>query len=213
LLPLYQARLLREDGSEVEAFGEAGELLLSSPNQANGYHGDDEGSTATFRDGWLHTGDVAIFRESPKGDAHLFIVDRLRDMIKVKVCHGSHPSRIDSSRQVAKLTPLGHQGMQVSPIAIEDCLRQHPGVADVAVIGVPDDLAGERPKAFVVPSKPPVQGGNDSDETEALFDLWDDHVQNNLTEPHWIRGRYELLEALPRNMSGKVTKGVLRART
>jgi acyl-CoA synthetase (AMP-forming)/AMP-acid ligase II len=86
LLPLYQARLVREDGSEVDQYGEPGELLLSSPNQAAGYHGDDEGSAATFRDDWLHTGDIALFRQSPgKGDAHLFIVDRLRDMIKVKV--------------------------------------------------------------------------------------------------------------------------------
>src|ERR1700761_9035294 len=102
--------------------------------------------------------------------------------------------------------------MQVSPLAIEEVLRQNPGVADVAVIGVPDDLAGERPKAFIVPSKFPTRGG-DSDETEALFDEWDDHVQGKLTEPHWIRGRYELLAVLPRNMLGKVTKGILRART
>ena len=85
LLPLYQARLLREDGSKVEAFDEPGELLLSSPNQALGYLGDNEASAATFRDGWLHTGDVAVFRHSPRGDSHLCIVDRLRDMIKVKV--------------------------------------------------------------------------------------------------------------------------------
>jgi len=186
LLPLYQARLLRKDGSEVEAFDEPGELLLSSPNQAHGYLGDDEASAATFRDGWLHTGDVAVFRQSPKGDSHLCIVDRLRDMIKVKVSYLQWPQKM------IKLTPLGHQGMQVSPVVIEDCLRQHPGVADVAVIGVPDYLAGERAKA--------------------LFEEWDEHMQSKLTEPHWLHGRYELLEALPRTPSGKVSKGLLRAR-
>lgn len=86
LLPWYQARLVREDGSEVEAYGEPGQLLLSSPNQAAGYHGDDEATAATFQDGWLYTGDVAMFRQSPNGDSHLLIVDRLKDMIKVKVC-------------------------------------------------------------------------------------------------------------------------------
>ncbi|ETS86314.1 hypothetical protein PFICI_00142 [Pestalotiopsis fici W106-1] len=185
LLPLYQARLRREDGSDVEAFDEPGELLLSSPNQASGYIGDEEAATATFRDGWLHTGDVAIFRQSPRGDSHLYIVDRLRDMIKVK-------------------------GMQVSPVAIEECLRQHPGVADVAVIGVPDNVAGERAKAFVVPMKNPDPTAKPAD-PETLFEQWDEHVQSKLTEPHWLRGRYELLEALPRNTSGKVAKGLLRA--
>lgn len=98
--------------------------------------------------------------------------------------------------------------MQVSPIVIEDCLRQHPGVADVAVIGVSDDLAGERAKAFIVPSKTPAE----TEEIAGLFEQWDEHVQSKLTEPHWIRGRYELIEALPRNPSGKVSKGVLRRR-
>ncbi|KAI1333957.1 putative amp dependent CoA ligase [Xylariaceae sp. FL0016] len=188
LLSSYQARLIREDGTEVESFDEPGELLLSSPNQAIGYLGDDEGTAATFRNGWLHTGDVALFRKSSRGDAHICIVDRLRDMVKVK-------------------------GLQVSPVTIEECLRQHPSVADVAVIGVPDDLAGERPKAFIVPvenqdSQPRI----DSIDHDALFDQLDDHVEAKLTEPHWIRGKYVLLEVLPRNTSGKVTKGALRAR-
>lgn len=86
LLASYQARLVRAaDGSEVQSFDEPGELVVSSPNQAIGYLGDEEGTAATFRDGWLHTGDVALFRKSPNGDSHLCIVDRLRDMIKVKV--------------------------------------------------------------------------------------------------------------------------------
>lgn len=85
LLPLHQARLVREDGSYVDSFGEPGELILSSPNQAAGYLGDDESTALTFRHGWLRTGDVALFRPGEKGDSHLFIVDRLKDMIKVKV--------------------------------------------------------------------------------------------------------------------------------
>jgi len=97
LLSLYQARLLREDGSEVEAFDEPGELLLSSPNQAVGYLGDDEASAATFQDGWLRTGDVAVFRQSPRGDSHLCIVDRLKDMIKVKVRLSNSRKRCDPS--------------------------------------------------------------------------------------------------------------------
>ena len=86
LLAGYEARLLREDGSDVDAFDEPGELLVASPNQARGYLGDDEATAATFCDGgWLRTGDVALFRRSPNGDSHLCIVDRLKDMIKVKV--------------------------------------------------------------------------------------------------------------------------------
>lgn len=99
----------------------------------------------------------------------------------------------------------------MSPVTIEDCLRKHSGVTDVAVIGIPDYLAGERPKAFIVPSTPPAEGG-DSHETAAIFDAWDDHVESILSEPHWLRGRYVLVEALPRTPPGKVSKGILRAR-
>ncbi|KAK6853651.1 AMP dependent ligase/synthetase [Apiospora arundinis] len=189
LLASYEARLIREDGSEVDSFDEPGELVVSSPNQAIGYLGDEKGTAATFRDGWLHTGDVALFRKSPNGDSHLCIVDRLRDMIKVK-------------------------GLQVSPVAIEECIKKHADVSDVAVIGIPDDLAGEWPKAFVVPAKKPPteQGAAEPVDQEAFFDELDDHVEANLTEPHWIRGKYEILEVLPRNPSGKISKGVLRAR-
>ena len=85
LLPQYQARLLREDGGEIDDFDQPGELVLSSPSIVLGYVGDDQSNATTFKDGWLHTGDVALFHRSPAGDAYLCIVDRLRDMIKVKV--------------------------------------------------------------------------------------------------------------------------------
>lgn len=85
LLPLYQARLQREDGSEVDGFDEPGELFLRSPNVAAGYVGDADADAAIFKDGWLRTGDVVTFRASATGSSHLFVIDRLRDMIKVKV--------------------------------------------------------------------------------------------------------------------------------
>lgn len=85
LLPLYQARLQREYGSEVEGFDEAGELFLASQNMAARYLGDDNADIAVIKDGWLRTGDVVVFRRSVNGCSHLFVVDRLRDMIKVKV--------------------------------------------------------------------------------------------------------------------------------
>lgn len=105
--------------------------------------------------------------------------------------------------------------MQVSPFTIESCLRQHPGIADVAVIGMPDYMAGERPKAFVVPAKQHVPGGfpgEVEEETAALFEELDEHIETKLAESHWLRGQYELLDALPRTPTGKVSKGLLRAR-
>ncbi|KAK4185838.1 hypothetical protein QBC35DRAFT_502786 [Podospora australis] len=183
LLSSYQAKLLREDGTEVEGFDEPGELVVSSPNQAAGYFPPSEADTTFSQDGWLRTGDVALFRKSPDGDAHLSIVDRLRDMIKVK-------------------------GLQVSPVTMEACLREHEKVADAAVIGVADELAGERPKAFVVLARK-LEG---KEAEEEFFDELDDFVEERLAESHWLRGRYEIIEALPRNPSGKVSKGVLRAK-
>ena len=72
-------------------------------------------------DGWLHTGDIAIIDEH----GHMSIVDRMKELIKYK-------------------------GFQVAPAELEALLITHPKVADVAVIGIPDDEAGELPKAFVV---------------------------------------------------------------
>nr|KMM67454.1 4-coumarate-CoA ligase 2 [Coccidioides posadasii RMSCC 3488] len=125
LLPLLQARLVTPDGTEVEEYDTPGELLLRGPTIVLGYLNNEAANRETFQDGWLRTGDEAVFRKSFNGEDHVFIVDRIKELIKVK-------------------------GFQVAPAELEAHLLTHPAVADTAVIGVHDDSAGEVPKAFVV---------------------------------------------------------------
>jgi acyl-CoA synthetase (AMP-forming)/AMP-acid ligase II len=102
--------------------GESGELLVRGPSLMAGYRGAPGATAATIdRDGWLHTGDVATV----SADGVLHIVDRLKELIKVRA-------------------------YQVAPAELEALLRAHPEVAEAAVVPMPDEQAGEVPKAFVV---------------------------------------------------------------
>ena len=102
--------------------GKDGELWVRGPQVMRGYLNQPEATAATLdADGWLHTGDIAHF----DADGYLFIVDRLKELIKYK-------------------------GFQVPPAELEALLLTHPAVADAAVIGVPDAEAGELPVGFVV---------------------------------------------------------------
>jgi 4-coumarate--CoA ligase len=104
--------------------GKAGELWVRGPQVMLGYHNRPEATAATLtEDGWLKTGDLA----EVNADGHVFIRDRLKELIKVK-------------------------GFQVAPAEVEAALLSHPMVKDAAVRGVPDDEAGEVPVAFVVPA-------------------------------------------------------------
>ncbi|EEP79140.1 hypothetical protein UREG_03986 [Uncinocarpus reesii 1704] len=125
LLPLLEARLVTPDGADVEEYDTPGELLLRGPTIVLGYLNNEAANKETFQDGWLRTGDEAVFRKSHNGEDHVFIVDRIKELIKVK-------------------------GFQVAPAELEAHLLTYPAVDDVAVIGVQDDSAGEVPKAFVV---------------------------------------------------------------
>ncbi len=99
-----------------------GELWVAGPQVMKGYYGNKKATKATVVDGgWLRTGDIARY----DNDGQFVIVDRLKELIKVK-------------------------GLQVAPSELEDLIRRHPGVNDVAVVGVPDDRAGELPRAYVV---------------------------------------------------------------
>jgi fatty-acyl-CoA synthase len=112
--------LLGEDGQPV-AQGEIGEICVSGPLLSGGYWKLAEATAETFRDGWLHTGDLA--REDE--DGFWFIVDRVKDMIVTG-------------------------GFNVYPREVEDVVAEHPLVAQVCVIGTPDDKWGEAVTAVVV---------------------------------------------------------------
>lgn len=123
-LPFQRCRIVDEYGDEVPA-GEVGELVISGPCVMQGYWRDPAATAATIRDGWLHTGDLAL----TDGLGYFTIVDRAKDM-------------------------LISGGLNVYPAEVERALRLHPAVVDVAVIGVPDERWGETPLACVVSNDP-----------------------------------------------------------
>ena len=112
--------LLDEDGKPVPV-GEPGEICVSGPLLAGGYWNLPDETAETFRDGWMHTGDIA--REDE--DGFWFIVDRTKDMIVTG-------------------------GFNVFPREVEDVVAEHPAIAQVGVIGVPDERWGEAVTAIVV---------------------------------------------------------------
>ena len=76
---------MSEEGIDIEGFDQPGELLVQSPTLVLGYLDNDKANQETFQDGWLRTGDKALIRKSPKGNEHVWIVDRVKELIKVKV--------------------------------------------------------------------------------------------------------------------------------
>jgi acyl-CoA synthetase (AMP-forming)/AMP-acid ligase II len=143
---------------------------VRGPQLMSGYLGDPEATAATIdADGWLHTGDLGRFDD----DGYLYLGDRLKELIKVK-------------------------GFQVAPAEVEAVLRAHPSVADAAVVGVPDEEAGERPMAFVV-----ARGELDRDELQRFAD--------EQLAPYKRPREIVELDALPRSPTGKLLRRMLVA--
>lgn len=90
LLPGYKAKLIDAEGKVVTGHDERGELLLQGPSVVLGYLHNEKANAETFvhhADGrWIRTGDEAVVRKSSKGHEHVFITDRIKELIKVKVC-------------------------------------------------------------------------------------------------------------------------------
>ncbi len=149
-----------------------GEVWVRGPQVMKGYLNNPSATAQTIDDdGWLHTGDIGHIDE----DGHLFVVDRLKELIKYK-------------------------GFQVPPAELEALLLTHPAVADAAVIGEPDDEAGEVPVGFVA-LKP------DSVATEGEIV---EFVAAHVATYKQIR-KVIFVEQIPKSASGKILRRVLRA--
>ncbi|PNP82033.1 hypothetical protein FNYG_04594 [Fusarium nygamai] len=181
-----RCKIIDENSKEVTELEKPGELFVQSPNICIGYMNNAKATAETFvwdEDGrWLRTGDVVVVRLSPLGTEHIVIVDRIKELIKVK-------------------------GNQVAPAELEAHLLSHPFVADCAVIAIPDDFAGEVPKAFVVKD---AGTGNKSDE-EVKTAIYR-YVEGHKAKYKWLQGGVEFIEAIPKSPSGKILRRVLQTR-
>ncbi len=171
-IPDVEVRLVDEHGADVTP-GEPGEVLVRGYNVMKGYL-DNPGATAEAidEDGWLHTGDIAI----ADANGNIAITDRKKDMFIVG-------------------------GFNAYPAEIENIMNQHPGIAQVAIVGVPDERLGEVAMAFVIPTT-----GTTLDAGEVI--AWCREHMANYKVPRHV----EAVDALPMNASNKVLKFDLRDR-
>jgi acyl-CoA synthetase (AMP-forming)/AMP-acid ligase II len=166
-----EAKLVDLATGEEAAPGEPGELWVRGPQVMKGYYRNPGATRSMVADGgWLRTGDIARLDEY----GWLYIVDRAKELIKYK-------------------------GLQIAPAELEAVLLSHPSIADAAVIGIPDDEAGEVPKAFVVRKE----------------DITAEQIQQFVASqvaPYKKIRQIEFLEAIPKSPSGKILRRILRDR-
>lgn len=194
------------EGVEIEGYDQPGELLVRSPSVVLGYLNNDVANKETFQDGWMRTGDEAVIRKSPLGYEHVFIVDRIKELIKVKVCFSFEPCLfLYQIRLISNHFPI-QQSMQVAPAELEAHLLTHPSVADCAVIPVPDDVSGEVPKAFVV--KPASVQVGESD--RIIKRSIQKYVEQHKSRHKWLKGGVEFIDVIPKSPSGKILRRLLR---
>ncbi len=167
-----EVRAVDPDGNEVPR-GEPGEIVIRGYNVMKGYLGDPEKTAETIdTDGWLHTGDIGVMNDR----GYIDITDRLKDMFI-------------------------NGGFNAYPAEIEAMMLTHPGIGQVAVIGVPDQRLGEVGYAFVVPAPDAERDG------DAIIAWCRDEMANYKVPRH-----VDFVDELPLNASGKVLKYELRDR-
>lgn len=165
-----EMKIVDENGNDLPA-GSVGELWTRSAQNMKGYWNKPEASEAVLTsDGWFKTGDAGYMDD----EGFVFLTDRIKDMIV-------------------------SGGENIYPIEVENALAGHPAVADVAVIGVPDDRWGETVKAIVVP-----KGGTTIDPDELIA------FARERLAGYKIPRSVDFATELPRNPSGKLLKRILR---
>ncbi|MFC4409607.1 class I adenylate-forming enzyme family protein [Chungangia koreensis] len=168
-LPMTEIQIVNEFGEPLPA-GEVGEIVVKGPQVMKGYLKNEDETRKALRNGWLYSGDLGKMDE----DGLLYIVDRKKDMII-------------------------RGGENVYPLEVEEVLFERPEILEAAVIGIPHEVYGEVPKAYIV-----LKPGQTLSEESVL-----DYCKERLAK-YKIPTDIEFIDSLPRNASGKVLKTVLR---
>ncbi|KAG7155103.1 4-coumarate--CoA ligase 3-like 2 [Homarus americanus] len=168
VVPNTVAKIVDINTGQSLGANEEGEMCVMK-----GYYKNEKATRETIdEDGWLHTGDLAKMDH----DQNVYIVDRLKELIKVK-------------------------GFQVAPAELEDLIRSHPEVEDVAVIGLPHDRLGEVPRAYVVLTP----NSNLSEEAIA------DYVAIKVAPHKQLLGGVYFTNVIPKSATGKILRRELKA--
>ncbi|CAB3398796.1 unnamed protein product [Caenorhabditis bovis] len=172
LAPNYSMMIVNPDTWIELPDGQQGEICLGGPTVMLGYLSKPKETAAIVRNGWLHTGDIGYV----DADGFLYIVDRMKELIKVR-------------------------GLQVAPSELEDVLLSNPRIRDCAVVGVPHELLGEVPKAYVVKADRMLT------ENEVK-----EFVKVKVAEFKYLEGGVEFIDQIPKSAAGKILRRVLRDR-
>ena len=171
-IPGTEVRLQRADGGPVGP-GEVGEILIRGKNVMKGYRNAAEVNAEVLREGWLQTGDLGIVDP----DGFIRITGLKKDMVI-------------------------RAGMNVYPKEVEDCLAEHPDIAEAAVVGMPDSIRGQEVKAYIV-----LRNGKQVSDRE-LGTWWRERFA-----AYKCPKRFETIAKLPKDDAGQVRKDLLTAGT
>jgi fatty-acyl-CoA synthase len=173
MLSAERMRVVDEDMNDVSADGDTmGEVVMRGNNVMKGYFADEEATANAFRGGWFHSGDLGVMHP----DGYVELRDRAKDVVV-------------------------SGGENISTIEVEQAVGSHDAVLEAAVIGIPDEQWGERPKAFVV-----LKPGREAGEQELI-----DHCRARIAR-YKAPKSVELVDELPKTSTGKVQKHYLRER-
>ena len=164
----WQTKIVDSNGSEIKVPNEVGELCVKGPGVMTCYYNDPQATAEVLKDGWLYTGDMAQYDE----DEFIYLVDRKKDVIITG-------------------------GENIYPVQIEDFLRAHPAISDVAVIGLKDDRLGEIAAAII-------------QQKEGMYCTEEEIKKYCQALPRYKRPRKIIFADVPRNPTGKIEKPLLR---
>ena len=177
LVSNVEARIVTPEGKDC-GLDQPGELWIRSPSNTLGYSNNADATKEMWVEGgWVRTGDEAKVNK----DGDFFIVDRLKELIKVK-------------------------GFQVPPAELEGWLLNHNDVSDAMVVGIPDEAAGERPLAFVTLTANAMKKvNNDAEQVKKMKESIMKHVSENKIRYKHLK-HVEIIDAIPKTASGKILR-------